>query len=68
MGYAFYVGRGAISWSSKQQAMIALSSMEAEYIALCASVQEALWLRSILQEVQYPLFPSEMPITIYKDN
>ena len=42
-GYVFYAGRGAISWCSKRQHTIALSTMEAKYMALCASVQEALW-------------------------
>ncbi len=37
-GYVFYTRRGAICWCSKRQPTIALSMMEAEYIALCASV------------------------------
>jgi len=68
-GYTFYAGSGAISWCSKRQPTITLSTAEAEYIALCASVQEALWLRSLLEEVQYPLFlSSKKPTTILEDN
>ena len=37
-GYAFYARRGIISWCSKRQSMIALSLIEAEYIALYASI------------------------------
>jgi hypothetical protein len=37
-----------ISWSSKKQTCVALSTMEAEYIACSASVQEAVWLRRFL--------------------
>jgi len=66
-GYVFYVGSGAISWCSKRQSTIALSSTEAEYTALCASVQEAIWLRSLLEEVKYPCY-TLTPTTIYEDN
>jgi len=67
-GHVFLAGRGAISWYSKRQPTIALSTTEAEYISLCASVQEALFLRSLLKEVNIPLPPSPTPITIYEDN
>ena len=40
-GFTFLTGRGAISWCSKRQSTIALLTMKAEYITLCASVQEA---------------------------
>src|SRR5208282_728635 len=42
--------------------------MEAEYITLCASVQEALWLHSLLEEIKYPLFSLKVPTTIFEDN
>ena len=42
--------------------------MEAEYITLCASIQEAIWLWSLLKEVQYTSFVSTMPTMIYEDN
>ena len=66
--YVFYARRGAISWYLKRQPIIALSMMEAEYIALCASVQEALWLCSLLEEVNYPLFSLKVPTMIFEDN
>ena len=37
-GYVFYTGRGVISWCSKRQPTIALSTTEAKYIALCTAV------------------------------
>ncbi|KAK2990763.1 hypothetical protein RJ640_007433 [Escallonia rubra] len=43
------VPRGAISWYSKKNSAIALSTMESEYIACSAAVQEAVWLRSFIQ-------------------
>ena len=51
-GYSFHFGCGAISWSSKKQYIIALSSMEAEYIAQTHATKEALWLRSFVDEVR----------------
>jgi hypothetical protein len=49
-GYVFFIGNCPISWQSKLQPLIALSSTEAEYIALSVATQEALWLRDILAE------------------
>ena len=50
-GYSFHMGAGAISWSSKKQHVVALSSIEAEYIAQMHMAKEALWLHSFLQEL-----------------
>ena len=41
MGYVFFVGDGAISWNSKRQPTVALSTMEAEYMASSHSAKEA---------------------------
>ena len=40
-GYTFTLVGGAISWCSKKQTCIALSTMEAEYVACSTVVQEA---------------------------
>ncbi len=40
----FLIDGGEISWSSKQQEIIALLTTEAEYIALTIAAKEALWL------------------------
>lgn len=55
-GNAFFLSSnsGAISWSSKKQPTVALSSAESEYMALGRSTQETLWLRSFLDELGYP--------------
>lgn len=50
-GYAFLLGGGIVSWSSKKQSTVALSTMEAEYVALAHATKEALWFRSILGEL-----------------
>ncbi|KMQ85293.1 retrovirus-related pol polyprotein from transposon tnt 1-94, partial [Lasius niger] len=44
-GYLFRLQDAAISWKSKRQSSIALSTTEAEYMAMAAAVQEAMWLR-----------------------
>ncbi|CAN0277572.1 unnamed protein product [Discosporangium mesarthrocarpum] len=43
---------GAVSWISKTQRIIAMSTTESEYIALSAIAQEVLFLRSVLELLQ----------------
>ena len=50
-GYVFKMSNGPISWSSKCQPTVALSSTEAEYMALSSAVQESIWLRNFGQEL-----------------
>ena len=50
-GYAFHIGSRVVSWSSKKQPIVSLSSTEAEYKALCTATCEAIWLRRILEDV-----------------
>merc|ERR1711979_134154 len=47
-GYVFCLGNGPISWRSKKQSCVALSSAEAEYMALAAAAQEAVWIKELL--------------------
>ena len=54
-GYIFTIDGGAVSWSSKKQPIIALSTMEAEYIAATHAAKEALWLCTFLAEITRPL-------------
>ena len=42
---------GAISWSSKRQELVALSTTEAEYVAATHAAKEALWLRSLISSI-----------------
>ncbi|KAE8729671.1 hypothetical protein F3Y22_tig00003435pilonHSYRG00075 [Hibiscus syriacus] len=50
-GYCFMVGSGMFSWSSKKQDIVAQSTAEAEFIAATAVVNQALWLRNILNDL-----------------
>ena len=52
-GYAIFLGSGAISWSSKKQTGVALSSTESEYMALSEITRDVLWMRRFLQELGF---------------
>jgi hypothetical protein len=64
-GYAFRFGKGAVTWSSKKQPIVALSSTEAEYIAQTHATKELIWLRTFLGELTTPF--SE-PTILHCDN
>ena len=51
-GHLFLLGEGAIIWSSRKQTSIALSTLEAKYIALCLATQEAVWIRQLFSELE----------------
>ena len=66
-GYYFkFQGNGAaISWGVKKQSTVVLSSTEAEYKAMAAAVQEAIYLRSLMKDFGYPM---KEPTQIGEDN
>ena len=49
-GYVVNMSGGAISWCSQRQSIVALSSTEAEYIALSTTVREIIWLQQLSGE------------------
>ncbi len=53
-GDAFLLGEAIISWYSTKQPVVALSTMEEEYIALTPAGQEAIWLKALLNELGCP--------------
>ena len=57
MGYVFLINGGAVSWSSKHQEIVWLSTTKSEYVAATHSMKEALWLRSLLSKVFDPIKP-----------
>ncbi len=64
-GYAFLIDGGAISWSSRKQELITLSTAEAEYVATTHAAKEAIWLHKLI----FQLFPNlNTPTTLYCDN
>ena len=56
---------GPISWLSQKQSTVALSTAEAEYIALRSAAQEAVWLKQLLKDSQED---GNQAITAMEDN
>ena len=52
-GYVMMIGNSPVAWSSKQQAVVALSSCEAEYLASTNAACQIMWMRQLLQELGY---------------
>ena len=53
--YFFWLANGIISWQSKAQKTIALSSTEAEYMALSDCSRQAIWISTLLREIGLPI-------------
>ena len=64
-GYLFQISGGAVTWKSKKQPCVALSTAEAEYMALSCAAQEAVWLRQFTAELGSP---PKTATTIFEDN
>jgi hypothetical protein len=63
-GYVFTLCGGAISWSSRLQPTVAVSTAEAEYMAAAFAVKEALWLRKLMCDFGMGI----QPVKIFGDN
>ena len=66
-GYVFTLGVAAIAWKSKLQETVALSSTEAEYLALSPAVKEALFLRNLLHDL-CPTMSKSATVALFEDN
>ena len=64
-GYLFKISGGAVTWRSKKQSCVVLSTAEAEYMALSSAAQEAVWLRQLTAELRSP---PETATIIFEDN
>lgn len=62
-GYVFMINGGAVTWQSKLQPTVAVSTAEAEYMSAAAAVKEGLWLRKLMADLGYPT-----NINIFADN
>ena len=66
-GCTFLLNDCAISWCSKKQSCIALSMMKVEYVACSSAIQEAVWLKRFLQDLE--VFKTAFkPMTLYCDS
>jgi hypothetical protein len=59
-GRAKFLGRSLLSWSSKKQTFVALSTAEAEYVAAGQCCAQLLWMRQTLRDFGYNL--SKVPL------
>ena len=64
-GYVILLNGAAISWKSKRQSIIALSSAEAEFVAASSLVQEIVYCRKLLAALGYG---QSQPTVVYEDN
>lgn len=64
-GYVFLLNGSPISWCSKKQPVVALSSCEAEYIAGSYAACQGIWLTEILKELKIPV---KTPLELKIDN
>lgn len=64
-GYVYLLYGGCISWTCRKQSCVALSSTEAEYIALSEACQEGMWISYILRDL---LGKDSLKLTLYDDN
>lgn len=65
-GFVWFVAGGPIEWASKRQKSVALSSTEAEYVAVALCLQGGLWIRFALQISHIP-FASPSPFRVDND-
>lgn len=64
-GYYFFLSNAPVTWRSKKQPTVALSSMESEYMALTESVKELVWLQLLFDGLGVTF---DAKPTIYEDN
>lgn len=64
-GYVFKVYGNTITWASRKQESVSLSSTEAEYVSLVLGVSEQEWLTMLLNEMG---FKRKKPVVMFEDN
>lgn len=64
-GYVVKLHGATISWATRKQTSVALSTTEAEFMALCQASCEAMWVVNLLKMLDVEV---ALPVTIYEDN
>jgi hypothetical protein len=67
-GYLFLLAGGPISWGSKKQNSVALSTSEAEYIALSLAIQEGKWIQGLINELFAEIMEKKFDLVVFEDN
>jgi len=65
--FTYYLGIRPVSWSSKKQPIITLSSTKAEYVTLTHMLKDILWIHKILFKLS-PIFHFKPPTLLFCDN
>jgi hypothetical protein len=65
--FAYFIGIGAVSWSSKKQPIITLLSTEAKYVALTHSAKNIICIHKLLTELS-SIFLFTVPTTLFCNN
>ncbi|KAL4022949.1 hypothetical protein IC575_016695 [Cucumis melo] len=63
-GGCFFLGNNLISWLSKKQNCVSLSTVEAEYIAAGSGCTQLIWMKNMLHEYGF----DQDTMTLYCDN
>jgi len=63
-GYVFTLAGGAVSWLSKLQDVVALSTTEVEYMAATEACKEAIWIQRLMEELMH----KKQKIVVYCDS
>ena len=56
-GYIIKLAQGAVSWVSRKQKTVALSSTEAEYMCVSDTARQAAWIKSLFSEIGFTIEP-----------
>ena len=67
-GYVAMLNNGAIAWRSKRQVTVALSTTEAEYMALAEATKELKWMRQLLEDLGQGPGKELDPTVLHTDN
>jgi hypothetical protein len=59
-GLFLKLGNGIVTWTSRAQRTVALSSTEAEYMAISDCTRQCVWIKTLLEEIGY--MPDPVPI------
>lgn len=64
-GWVFYLGHGAVCWSSRKQGSVAKSTFDSEYFAAHEACEQLKWLDVLAEQIEHPL---DHPVLLHCDN
>lgn len=64
-GFAIYYMGGLVSWKSKAQNCVTMSSTEAEYVAMSSCAMEMMFIKQVVESINFEV---KLPMILYCDN